>query len=103
MMFVFITMACNAPFFINGAFSSFKGDDYKDIWKLTSDYDVCVRKDVKSYGKSFFKYWFLQLQFIQVIFILIYILKDPFTYRYIKINVVGCHSKRHKKSRKNEK
>jgi hypothetical protein len=92
-------MACNAPNNIHGMVSSFEDPDYEKIWKLTSDVDICKKHDDKNYTISNKKYAFYQLQFVQVILILIYILTDQFTYRYIKRNVLGCQ----KKSRKNKK
>lgn len=100
MVFVFITIACNAPNFIYGIYISFQDEDYKDVWRLSSekDVDICAVQegDPKPAEKSTLRFWFDQLQFFQVVLMIIQILNDPFTYRYIKINVLGCHSKSRK-------
>lgn len=101
MVFVFITMACNTPSSMYGGILSFFDEDTKYIWKKTNEEQFCS-KDGTTVGniqEDTTRFWFDQLQYFQVILILIYILNDPFTYRFIKTNVLGCNSK----SRKNKK
>ena len=97
MIFVFITMACNLPNVIYGVRDSLEEKNFKvlreDIFAFKSQkgIDICSDKNFKASVKSKVEFWFDQLMFIQVYFILFTILGDPFTLKYLKQNIFTCN------------